>query len=150
MCCCDTYLVVFSSYVDFFFVCMSNTAQTCTPSGPCLHDCRDSKTRPVAYSHARLRCLVPLQIDDSEEEKAKREELKASYEPLCRLIKDILSDKVEKVGPLFIPPLERPQSPACPSCVITRPVRQKPGESLHLVLAGQLLCADTFCSLKVL
>jgi HSP90 family molecular chaperone len=44
--------------------------------------------------------LAPLpraQIDDSEDEKAKREELKAAYEPLCRLIKDILADKVEKV-----------------------------------------------------
>lgn len=39
-----------------------------------------------------------LKIDESEEELKKLEELKASYEPLCRLIKDILGDKVEKVG----------------------------------------------------
>merc|ERR1712003_396129 len=33
----------------------------------------------------------------SEEEKKKKEEIKAQFEPLCRLIKDILGDKVEKV-----------------------------------------------------
>merc|ERR1711967_42662 len=32
-----------------------------------------------------------------EEEKAKAEELKAQFESLCRLMKDILGDKVEKV-----------------------------------------------------
>merc|ERR1712100_519860 len=31
------------------------------------------------------------------EEKAKKEEVKAQYEALCRLMKDILGDKVEKV-----------------------------------------------------
>jgi molecular chaperone HtpG len=38
-----------------------------------------------------------LQLEDTEEEKAKAEELKAQYEALCRLMKDILGDKVEKV-----------------------------------------------------
>ncbi|EIE18559.1 HSP90-domain-containing protein [Coccomyxa subellipsoidea C-169] len=38
-----------------------------------------------------------LTIDETEEDKKRLEELKASYEPLCGLIKDILSDKVEKV-----------------------------------------------------
>jgi len=38
-----------------------------------------------------------LQLEDSEEEKAKAEELKATFESLCRLMKDILGDKVEKV-----------------------------------------------------
>ena len=62
-----------------------------------------------------LCCAAALQIDDSEEEKAKREELKASYEPLCRLIKDILADKVEKVrGRVHL--LAGPQSPLLPSC----------------------------------
>merc|ERR1712199_33989 len=37
-----------------------------------------------------------LDIDD-EDEKKKMEELKAEFEPLCRLMKDILGDKVEKV-----------------------------------------------------
>ncbi|KAG2681062.1 hypothetical protein I3760_11G127300 [Carya illinoinensis] len=35
--------------------------------------------------------------DDSEEEKKKREEKKSSFENLCKIIKDILREKVEKV-----------------------------------------------------
>ncbi|XP_030935522.1 heat shock protein 83-like [Quercus lobata] len=35
--------------------------------------------------------------DDSEEEKQKKEEKKKSFENLCKIIKDILGDKVEKV-----------------------------------------------------
>merc|ERR1712146_835778 len=38
-----------------------------------------------------------LDLDDTEDEKKKQEELKAKYEPLCKLMKDILGDKVEKV-----------------------------------------------------
>merc|ERR1712159_715081 len=38
-----------------------------------------------------------LDLDDTEEEKKKFEEQKASFEPLCKLIKEILGDKVEKV-----------------------------------------------------
>merc|ERR1712065_21982 len=38
-----------------------------------------------------------LEVDGSEEEKKKKEEVKAQFEPLCRLMKDILGDKVEKV-----------------------------------------------------
>jgi len=38
-----------------------------------------------------------LELDDTEEEKKKREEEKARFEPLCKLMKDILGDKVEKV-----------------------------------------------------
>ena len=38
-----------------------------------------------------------LEIEESEEEKAAAEERKAAFEPLCRLMKDILGDKVEKV-----------------------------------------------------
>merc|ERR1711953_780155 len=38
-----------------------------------------------------------LDLDDTEEEKKKREEEKARFEPLCKLMKDVLGDKVEKV-----------------------------------------------------
>jgi molecular chaperone HtpG len=38
-----------------------------------------------------------LELDNTEDEKKKQEELKAKFEPLCKLIKDILGDKVEKV-----------------------------------------------------
>jgi len=40
-----------------------------------------------------------LSIEDSEDEKKKAEETKAQFEPLTQLIKDILSDKIEKVSP---------------------------------------------------
>lgn len=42
-----------------------------------------------------------LTFDDSEEEKKRIEEIRAAYEPLTRLIKDILGDKVEKVRSPF-------------------------------------------------
>lgn len=38
-----------------------------------------------------------LDLDETEEEKKKAEEQKASYEGLCKLIKEVLGDKVEKV-----------------------------------------------------
>jgi molecular chaperone HtpG len=38
-----------------------------------------------------------LDLEESEEEKKKLEEQKASYEGLCKLVKEILGDKVEKV-----------------------------------------------------
>ena len=50
------------------------------------------------YDGHKLVCATKegLKLDESEEEKAKAEELKAQFEPLCRLMKDILGDKVEK------------------------------------------------------
>merc|ERR1719383_715804 len=38
-----------------------------------------------------------LTLDETEEEKKAKEELKAQFEPLCRTMKDILGDAVEKV-----------------------------------------------------
>merc|ERR1711977_684476 len=38
-----------------------------------------------------------LEIDSTEEEKKRQEEEKARFEPLCKLMKDVLGDKVEKV-----------------------------------------------------
>ncbi|CEF99333.1 Histidine kinase-like ATPase, ATP-binding domain [Ostreococcus tauri] len=37
-----------------------------------------------------------LELDETEEEKKQKEEVAAQYENLCRLIKDILGDKIEK------------------------------------------------------
>jgi len=38
-----------------------------------------------------------LDLDDTEEEKKKKEDQKAAFEGLCKLFKEILGDKVEKV-----------------------------------------------------
>ena len=38
-----------------------------------------------------------LDLEDTEDEKKRKEEEKAKFEPLCKLIKDVLTDKVEKV-----------------------------------------------------
>lgn len=38
-----------------------------------------------------------LDLEDTEDEKKKKEEEKAKFEPLCKLIKDVLTDTVEKV-----------------------------------------------------
>merc|ERR1711968_286404 len=38
-----------------------------------------------------------LKFDESEDEKKAQEELKADYEPLCKLMKEVLGDKAEKV-----------------------------------------------------
>merc|ERR1711861_109384 len=51
------------------------------------------------YDGKKLVCCTKegLQLDETEEEKKKKEEIKAQFEALCRLMKDILGDKVEKV-----------------------------------------------------
>ena len=51
------------------------------------------------YDGHKLVCATKegLKIDETEEEKAKKEEARAQCEALCRLMKDILGDKVEKV-----------------------------------------------------
>jgi len=38
-----------------------------------------------------------LELEETEDEKKKKEEEKARFEPLCKLMKDVLGDKVEKV-----------------------------------------------------
>jgi molecular chaperone HtpG len=38
-----------------------------------------------------------LDLDSTDEEKKRIEEEKANFEPLCKLMKDVLGDKVEKV-----------------------------------------------------
>merc|ERR1711988_1589019 len=38
-----------------------------------------------------------LQFEETEDEKKEKEEVKADYEPLCKLMKEILGDKTEKV-----------------------------------------------------
>jgi len=51
------------------------------------------------YEDKKLKSVTKegLDLDDTEEDKKKREEEKAKFEPLCKLMKDILGDKVEKV-----------------------------------------------------
>jgi molecular chaperone HtpG len=52
------------------------------------------------YDGKKLVCCTKegLKFDESEEDKKKQEELASSFEPLCRIIKDILGDRIEKVG----------------------------------------------------
>merc|ERR1712023_153120 len=50
------------------------------------------------YDSKKLKSVTKEGLDlDTEEEKKKTEELKAEFEPLCKLIKEVLGDKVEKV-----------------------------------------------------
>jgi len=51
------------------------------------------------YDGKKLVCCTKegLKLEETEEEKNKMEEVKAQFESLCRLMKDILGDKVEKV-----------------------------------------------------
>jgi molecular chaperone HtpG len=50
------------------------------------------------YNGKKLKSVTKDGLDlDDEDEKKKTEELKADYEPLCKLIKEVLSSKVEKV-----------------------------------------------------
>lgn len=51
------------------------------------------------YENKKLVCLTKegVNFDEDEEEKKRFEEEKAKTEPLCKLIKEILDDKVEKV-----------------------------------------------------
>merc|ERR1712193_224337 len=49
------------------------------------------------YDSKKLKSVTKEGLDlDTEEEKKKTEELKAEYEPLCKLIKEVLGDKLEK------------------------------------------------------
>jgi molecular chaperone HtpG len=51
------------------------------------------------YDGKKLTCCTKegLDLEETEDEKKKREEEKARFEPLCKLMKDVLGDKVEKV-----------------------------------------------------
>ncbi|GAX86551.1 hypothetical protein CEUSTIGMA_g13958.t1, partial [Chlamydomonas eustigma] len=51
------------------------------------------------YDGKKLVCCTKegLKFDENEEDKKKQEELASSFEPLCRIIKDILGDRIEKV-----------------------------------------------------
>merc|ERR1712096_556919 len=51
------------------------------------------------YDGKKLKLVTKEGLDlDTEDEKKKTEELKADFEPLCKLIKEALGDKVEKVS----------------------------------------------------
>merc|ERR1711959_556868 len=51
------------------------------------------------YDDKKLKSVTKegLELDETDDEKKRREEEKAKFEPLCKLMKDILGDKVEKV-----------------------------------------------------
>merc|ERR1712230_224278 len=50
------------------------------------------------FDGKKLKSVAKEGLDlDTEDEKKKTEELKAEFEPLCKLIKEVLGDKVEKV-----------------------------------------------------
>jgi molecular chaperone HtpG len=51
------------------------------------------------YDGKKLVCCTKegLQLEETEDEKKEKEEVKAQFEGLCRVMKDILGDKVEKV-----------------------------------------------------
>jgi len=51
------------------------------------------------YDGKKLMCCTKegLKLEETEEEKKEQEEVKAQFESLCRVMKDILGDKVEKV-----------------------------------------------------
>ena len=51
------------------------------------------------YDGKKLVCCTKegLEFDETDDEKKAKEETKALFEPLCRLMKDILGDKTEKV-----------------------------------------------------
>ena len=51
------------------------------------------------YDDKKLKSVTKegLDLDETEDEKKSREEEKAKFEPLCKLMKDVLGDKVEKV-----------------------------------------------------
>jgi molecular chaperone HtpG len=51
------------------------------------------------YDGKKLVCSTKegLQLEETEDEKKDKEEIKAQFESLCRVMKDILGDKVEKV-----------------------------------------------------
>jgi len=51
------------------------------------------------FDGKKLVCITKegFKMDDSEDEKKKAEEIKAQFEPLCKIVKEVLADKVEKV-----------------------------------------------------
>jgi len=51
------------------------------------------------YDEKKLKSVTKegLEMDQTDDEKKRIEEEKAKFEPLCKLMKDILGDKVEKV-----------------------------------------------------
>jgi len=51
------------------------------------------------YEDKKFVCVSKegLEFEDSEDEKKAKEEQKAAFEPLCKLVKEVLGDKVEKV-----------------------------------------------------
>jgi len=55
---------------------------------------------PIDEYGKKLVCVTKegLQLDETDDEKKNKEEIKAQFEGLCTLMKDILTEKVEKVS----------------------------------------------------
>jgi len=51
------------------------------------------------FDGKKFACITKegLKLDETDEEKKQKEEQKAAFEPLCKIVKEILGDKVEKV-----------------------------------------------------
>jgi molecular chaperone HtpG len=51
------------------------------------------------FDGKKFACITKegLKLDETDEEKKQKEEQKAAFEPLCKVVKEILGDKVEKV-----------------------------------------------------
>ena len=70
---------------------------------PAQHMLTFLRSRAQEYNGKKLKNVATgdLDLPEDEAEKARLEELRASYAGLCSLMKEVLGDKVEKV--LFLP-----------------------------------------------
>eukprot|EP00761_Pharyngomonas_kirbyi_P011348 gb/GECH01011373.1/.p1 GENE.gb/GECH01011373.1/~~gb/GECH01011373.1/.p1 ORF type:complete len:721 (+),score=240.50 gb/GECH01011373.1/:1-2163(+) len=97
---------------DIYYI--TGESRTAVENSPFLEECKRRgfevlfMTEPIdeyatqqlkEYDGKKLVCVTKegLDLGDDEDEKKKKEELKSKFEPLCKLMKETLGDKVEKV-----------------------------------------------------